>query len=506
MNDFQKLKLEECFYYFKSYVEMYTGTRFEGFEKNYFLKKEEGYKYDVYQSAHASLKLDTWEKKHIGTGYIAKCFWDAYEQNENLVYYRSDSKTKMQIEANLKETEEVLYDLYLTDKDPEIFPKVVNIFGGRYDLMAYMYFIKDKDKYLPISPKNFEKAFEILGIDVELQYKCSWENYSTYIALINQIKQEFEKYFEVKINLLDAHSFVWMLEQSKRHFVTKQMWIDILKNEDLLKPNEIQMIKDYYYAPQHASICSEMEKKTGVSFQTYNLTMGKAGKKIIDKLNFCEIKRENGKARYYSVIFRGCEYDDGLFEWQVKPELVEALETVYPELRLNANSINTIKANESILTNEFEADNESQLEIVLKDDITKTDFKEFVGILREKPELLETKYGKRYKRDKQRSINALHRASYLCEYNPTHKTFLRKSSNVNYTESHHLVPMAFQELFNVTLDTEANIVSLCSNCHNQIHYGQDADKIIEKLYEQRKEALSKEGIVITIEQLLSMYK
>jgi predicted HNH restriction endonuclease len=125
---------------------------------------------------------------------------------------------------------------------------------------------------------------------------------------------------------------------------------------------------------------------------------------------------------------------------------------------------------------------------------------------REKPELIETNHGKRYKRDKQRSINALHRANYLCEYKPSHETFIRKSGDVNYTESHHLVPMAFQSLFDVTLDTEANIVSLCSNCHNHIHYGKGADEIIKELYKQRKEALKKEGIVITIEKLLSMYK
>ena len=57
--------------------------------------------------------------------------------------------------------------------------------------------------------------------------------------------------------------------------------------------------------------------------------------------------------------------------------------------------------------------------------------------------------------------------------------------------------MAFSEQFNVSLDVEENIVSLCSNCHNQIHYGADADKLIEKLYEERKDALASVGIIIT---------
>lgn len=57
----------------------------------------------------------------------------------------------------------------------------------------------------------------------------------------------------------------------------------------------------------------------------------------------------------------------------------------------------------------------------------------------------------------------------------------------------------------MSLDIEENIVSLCSNCHNQIHYGEGAGKIIEDLYEQRKEELEKVGLKIEKEVLLSLY-
>lgn len=65
--------------------------------------------------------------------------------------------------------------------------------------------------------------------------------------------------------------------------------------------------------------------------------------------------------------------------------------------------------------------------------------------------------------------------------------------------------MAFSEEFDVSLDVEENIVSLCSNCHNQIHYGKDADVLLRKLYEERKDALASVGIKITLERLLEMY-
>ena len=66
--------------------------------------------------------------------------------------------------------------------------------------------------------------------------------------------------------------------------------------------------------------------------------------------------------------------------------------------------------------------------------------------------------------------------------------------------------MAYQDDFEYSLDVEENIVSLCSNCHNEIHYGENAKELIERLYFERKELLYNKGIGVTLEQLLSYYK
>ena len=104
------------------------------------------------------------------------------------------------------------------------------------------------------------------------------------------------------------------------------------------------------------------------------------------------------------------------------------------------------------------------------------------------------------------TINALARAKYRCEYNPNHEIFIRKHSDKGYTEAHHLIPMEYQESFlPYSLDIEANIISLCSNCHNQIHYGKDADIIIKKLYSQRRRELESSELNIDLEDLLKIY-
>lgn len=111
-----------------------------------------------------------------------------------------------------------------------------------------------------------------------------------------------------------------------------------------------------------------------------------------------------------------------------------------------------------------------------------------------------------YKRNKQIAVNAICKAEFCCEYDREHKTFISKSNNKNFTEVHHLIPMAFQDRFKANIDVEANVVSLCSNCHKWIHLGKGAKKLISKLYEERRERLKKANIEITLEELLSMYK
>ena len=78
-------------------------------------------------------------------------------------------------------------------------------------------------------------------------------------------------------------------------------------------------------------------------------------------------------------------------------------------------------------------------------------------------------------------------------------------TNQNYTEPHHLIPMAYSDKFKVSLDVEANIVSLCSTCHNHIHYGVGAKDLLTSLYYQRINRLRAVGLDISLEELLQMY-
>lgn len=112
---------------------------------------------------------------------------------------------------------------------------------------------------------------------------------------------------------------------------------------------------------------------------------------------------------------------------------------------------------------------------------------------------------KKFPRDMDAVENSLARAEYKCEYDPEHKLFIRRSDHKSYTEPHHLIPLKYYDDFEYSIDIPANIVSLCSSCHNQIHYGIGAELLIERLWNERKDELKKAKIGVTLKKLLSYY-
>ena len=110
-----------------------------------------------------------------------------------------------------------------------------------------------------------------------------------------------------------------------------------------------------------------------------------------------------------------------------------------------------------------------------------------------------------YPRSSAVARTALALANYQCEIDSNHPTFISKRYERPYTEPHHLIPISFADNFEVSLDVPENVVSLCSHCHNEVHYGKHNISILRLLYENRWKKLEQVGIQITFEELLWMY-
>ncbi|SCT12397.1 HNH endonuclease [Staphylococcus caeli] len=111
------------------------------------------------------------------------------------------------------------------------------------------------------------------------------------------------------------------------------------------------------------------------------------------------------------------------------------------------------------------------------------------------------------KRKAERAVIALKLANYKCEYNPEDRTFTRRNGK-EYTEPHHLIPISKYREFDRSLDVKENIVSLCSHCHNLLHYGRLEEKegMLEKILLDRQDQLRGYGISISLDQLSDYYK
>lgn len=108
------------------------------------------------------------------------------------------------------------------------------------------------------------------------------------------------------------------------------------------------------------------------------------------------------------------------------------------------------------------------------------------------------------------SKRALKNSNYMCEYDPTHNSFTKRDGKTKYLECHHLIPYNIKTIHifeGKNLDDPRNIVALCSECHNIIHYGEkkSAVKILFELYNKRKTLLAKIGIDIRFSELKKFY-
>lgn len=219
---------ERQFEAFRQFVEDNSGVTFVSFASNPFTEKHEGYKYRIHHAARESLAFEAWEASDIGSGEIARAVTEAIEIPEsNLVPWQGRFGKEARphhalYEASnepeaLQNIESCLFDLYHKEDHENSFDRLITIFGKSYPLVAYLYFLKDRSKYLPIAPTFFDRAFYHLGANFKTARRCSWKNYSSFIKLMNELKTMLSEKLSGEVSLLDAHSFAWMLASQLEH-------------------------------------------------------------------------------------------------------------------------------------------------------------------------------------------------------------------------------------------------------------------------------------------------
>lgn len=219
--DVDPVLFERQFVAFADFVRKKSGDEAASFSNRY-VAEQEGYKLQVAEEAKRRLQLSKWRQSQIGSGKISEDVIGAVEiDGNNLVQWRpiyGEEKRPHQVlyraqirKQTKKQVEQVLFDHFKSNQTARSFESLVDVFGKSYSIIAYLFFIKDPHKFLPIAPSYFDRAFEHLGVDLKMSLQCSWENYRRFLQVMYEIQELLAKRMMQSISLLDAHSFAWIL-------------------------------------------------------------------------------------------------------------------------------------------------------------------------------------------------------------------------------------------------------------------------------------------------------
>jgi hypothetical protein len=188
----------------------------------------EGYKSNIHKEALQQMDIRTWKRADIGKGRILKALIRAIEiKGNNLVRWPNRWGHKKQSHRALLDTqpnrapcrdfEQWCVDFYQGRiSDSEAFEHFQQLAGNSYDLIAYVFFLKDWTRFMPIAPETFDKAFALLGVELTTAHHCSWENYVRYNETLLAVQDALHEVAGVTdARLIDAHSFCWMLTDLK---------------------------------------------------------------------------------------------------------------------------------------------------------------------------------------------------------------------------------------------------------------------------------------------------
>jgi len=227
IDQIDKSRFIEAFKQFNKDLRAYNGSQFVSFSTGV-PAAWENYKPIIRRLAVERLQADNWMPGDVGSGRILMAVINAIEIKEsaivrnNLVPWEPRHNRPSET-AWLKEElgagpdrqrfERHIFDLFHRRSEPEkVLTDLVELIGKRYGLIAYIFYVFDDTRFLPIAPKTFDEAFEAVGISLRTSGRCSWDNYREYVEAIRSVQVALVDWIGIKdTTLIDAHSYLWLL-------------------------------------------------------------------------------------------------------------------------------------------------------------------------------------------------------------------------------------------------------------------------------------------------------
>ncbi len=473
--------LERNFSAFSDFVKSQDGKPFITFAESKYIDDRENYKYNVYKEARENLGNKWWKPEDIGTGKIQKAVSSAIQTKVNHNYQNIDNnlvdwrkKDDFVKTVKNKNLETTLFNFYKSKiSDQQAFETFIDE-KLSYQFIAYLFFIKDRNRFMPISQAKFDETFELIGIqNFKTSHNLSWDNYLTYLDIIKQVR-DFLKTKDDNATLLDAHSFLWILgnqmrvatketttkpsvekneKQENQVAISKDIfsksselnsleWTEILQNEKLTYELDLAIFQALYSFQDHKAYASQIALILETTHPPLNLEIGRYAKRIAEHYDINFTERSAEKFMFWDLFFNG--WDEGTkFVWQLRPELVEAL-------------VATGLTGDEIYPDELPTENTEEL----FEDIKRT--------------VIVNSY-ERNSKARQLCVKHWKAICAVCSFD-FEKTY--GEIGKGFIHVHHLTPVSqIGKVYQV--DPINDLIPVCPNCHSMLHKQEPPFKIEE---------------------------
>ena len=446
-------------------------------------ESEEGYKRKFWSDARAAMELDTWPTHKNDFAYIILKSIQPFgvpmpesRREQNLVSYQNYTKLIEILSGNAKVQKEaaaIFYDIYFGSDDKAVFERLAKLLNGKHmndpiSVASMYFFLKNQDddgeyRYVTARKEGTGDRLQKLGLNAACLQGCTWNGYQQYMTIIRELQTLLLQYHP-ETTLLDAQSFLWMLHmidnstpeytEEEETFkdtsfgivnISKVQWGNLIE-KGIVNQEDAEYLAKFYASPRHASTLKRLGELENRHFSSYITPAVSIAKKVSTELALPSIPREGtDREKFYPILFLGRNTGSGHFEWQLRPELVEALEEKFPSL---------LEISIEMMYQQEEAKAAS---------LSKEELLKKAAEIHNGPADTYTTKTQLRRRNALLVLAAKAKANGVCQLCGTVLDF-NDGTGKPYLEVHHIIPLADDGP-----DELNNMTALCPNCHRKMH-------------------------------------
>lgn len=157
--------------------------------------------------------------------------------------------------------------------------------------------------------------------------------------------------------------------------ISADAWAEVLEDRAVTEERDLIVLRLVYESANHEMHASEIAPHLNYTGHApVNAWVARFSKRVVGKTGVQPPMNDDGAPRWWNVPFWGCDKDNGMCSWIMRPELVEAYERVfgqsdselvYPgEMTVQDSAVLSEGAVSKIVVNRYERDKQARTECI----------------------------------------------------------------------------------------------------------------------------------------------